>query len=380
MRGEMHAGTQAIVTAQLRRQGITPTKIRQKRKSHGKSIREKDIAFFTRQLSTMLKAGIPLLQSLSIIAQGHANPNFTQLLNDIKFDIESGGSLSQAFRRQPRYFDALYCNLIEAGEHGGILEELLERLSIYKEKTIALKAKIRSALFYPAAVLTVAFVVMAILMIFVVPSFKSIFTSFGATLPAPTLFVMSVSDLFVAYWYLVLGVPIASIILYLRALRRHERVQRLTDRILLKLPIFGEILRKATIARWSRTLATMFTAGTPLVESMSSVAGAAGNWVYYDATIQISQSVRIGTSLTHSMQNTHVFDSMVLQMVQIGEESGSLDTMLTKIAEFYEREVDDAVAAISSLIEPIIIVILGIMIGGMLVAMYLPIFKLGQVV
>ncbi|WER45540.1 type II secretion system F family protein [Cupriavidus sp. WKF15] len=378
--GEQRAENQAEVTAALRKQGLTVVKMKKRKAARGKKITEKDIAYFTRQLSTMLKAGIPLLQSIDIIARGHANPNFTQLLSDIRFDIESGSSMAQAFRRHPRYFDTLYCNLIDAGEQGGILDSLLERLSLYMEKTIALKSQIKSAMIYPIAVLTVAFAVTVILMLFVIPAFKGVFSSFGANLPAPTLVVIAISDFFVSYWYIVIGIPVGGIALYLRALKKSEKVQRSTDRMLLKLPIFGSLFRKAVIARWTRTLATMFAAGTPLVESMESVAGAAGNWVYYDATREIEQAVRIGTSLTNAMQATHVFDAMVLQMTQIGEESGALDNMLLKVAEFYEREVDDAVAAISSLIEPLIIVVLGVLIGGMVVAMYLPIFKLGQVV
>ncbi|GAB3089685.1 type 4 pilus assembly protein PilG [Cupriavidus yeoncheonensis] len=378
--GEQRAENQAEVTAALRKQGLTVVKMKKRKAARGKKITEKDIAYFTRQLSTMLKAGIPLLQSIDIIARGHANPNFTQLLADIRFDIESGSSMAQAFRRHPRYFDTLYCNLIDAGEQGGILDSLLERLSLYMEKTIALKSQIKSAMIYPIAVLTVAFAVTVILMLFVIPAFKGVFSSFGANLPAPTLVVIAISDFFVSYWYIVIGIPVGAISFYLRALKKSEKVQRSTDRIMLKLPIFGSLFRKAVIARWTRTLATMFAAGTPLVESMESVAGAAGNWVYYDATREIEQAVRIGTSLTNAMQATHVFDNMVLQMTQIGEESGALDNMLLKVAEFYEREVDDAVAAISSLIEPLIIVVLGVLIGGMVVAMYLPIFKLGQVV
>ena len=378
--GEMRAETQNDVHGVLRKQGISVTKLKRRRPARGRKITEKDITFFTRQLATMLKAGIPLLQAIDIIGRGHVNPNFTRLLNDIRFDIESGSSMAQAFRRHPRYFDSLYCNLIDAGEQGGILESLLDNLSLYKEKTIALKSKIRSAMIYPIAVLAVAFAVLVVLMLFVIPAFKDVFSSFGANLPTPTLLVIAMSDFFTDYWYLILGIPILAIVLYVRALRSSEKVQRITDRFLLRLPIFGPLLRKATIARWTRTLATMFAAGTPLVESMDSVAGAAGSWVYHDATLEIRQAVSIGTSLTNAMQATHVFDNMVLQMAQIGEESGSLDNMLTKVAEFYEREVDDAVAAISSLIEPIIIVVLGVLIGGMVIAMYLPIFKLGQVI
>jgi len=379
-KGEQRAESQAEVSASLRKQGLTIVKLKKRKAPRGRKITEKDVAYFTRQLSTMLKAGIPLLQSIDIVARGHSNPNFTQLLGEIRFDIESGSSMAMAFRRQPKYFDTLYCNLIDAGEQGGILDALLERLSVYMEKSIALKSQIKSAMIYPIAVLTVAFAVTVILMLFVIPAFKGVFSSFGANLPAPTLVVIAISDFFVSNWYIVVGAPILGIVSYARALKKSEKVQRFSDKALLKLPIFGSLFRKAVIARWTRTLATMFAAGTPLVESMESVAGAAGNWLYYDATREIEQSVRIGTSLTNAMQATHVFDNMVLQMTQIGEESGALDNMLLKVAEFYEREVDDAVAAISSLIEPFIIVILGVLIGGMVVAMYLPIFKLGQVV
>ena len=379
-KGEMRAESITEVNAILRKQGLSITKSKRRRAARGKKITPKDIAYFTRQLSTMLKAGVPLLQSIDIIAKGHANPNFTQLLTEIRVDIESGSSMAQAFRRHPKYFDTLYCNLIDAGEQGGILDALLERLSLYMEKSLALKAQIKSALIYPISVLTVAFLVTVVLMIFVVPSFKGVFSGFGADLPAPTLFVIAISDFFVKWWIPIVLGPIAGIALFSRAFKRSENVQRSTHRFILKIPIFGDIIRKATIARWTRTLATMFAAGTPLVESMESVAGAAGNWIYHDATLEVQQAVRIGTSLTNAMQATHVFDNMVLQMTQIGEESGALDNMLLKVAEFYEREVDDAVANISTLIEPIIIVFLGVLIGGMVVAMYLPIFKLGTVV
>ena len=379
-KGEMRPESITEVNAVLRKQGLSITKSKRRRAARGKKITPKDVAYFTRQLSTMLKAGVPLLQSVDIIAKGHANPNFTQLLTEIRVDIESGSSMAAAFRRHPKYFDALYCNLIDAGEQGGILDALLERLSMYMEKSLALKAQIKSAMIYPISVLTVAFAVTVVLMIFVVPSFKGVFSSFGADLPAPTLFVIAISDFFVKWWIPIVLGPVIGIALFTRAFKRSENVQRSTHRFILRIPIFGDIIRKATIARWTRTLATMFAAGTPLVESMDSVAGAAGNWIYHDATLEIQQAVRIGTSLTNAMQATHVFDNMVLQMTQIGEESGALDNMLLKVAEFYEREVDDAVANISTLIEPIIIVFLGVMIGGMVVAMYLPIFKLGTVV
>ncbi|MFN7607888.1 MAG: type II secretion system F family protein, partial [Ralstonia sp.] len=292
-KGEMRAESITEVNAILRKQGLSITKSKRRRAARGKKITPKDIAYFTRQLSTMLKAGVPLLQSIDIIAKGHANPNFTQLLTEIRVDIESGSSMAQAFRRHPKYFDTLYCNLIDAGEQGGILDALLERLSLYMEKSLALKAQIKSALIYPISVLTVAFLVTVVLMIFVVPSFKGVFSGFGADLPAPTLFVIAISDFFVKWWIPIVLGPIAGIALFSRAFKRSENVQRSTHRFILKIPIFGDIIRKATIARWTRTLATMFAAGTPLVESMESVAGAAGNWIYHDATLEVQQAVRI---------------------------------------------------------------------------------------
>jgi len=380
VRGEMRAGGETIVSATLRRQGILVSKIKKKSFSSGKAITEKDIALFTRQLATMMKAGVPLLQSFDIVGKGHTNPSVSKLILDIRGDIETGTSMSQAFRKYPLYFDPLFCNLVGAGEQAGILEDLLTRLAIYKEKTVAIKAKIKGALFYPVSILAVAFIVTAVIMIWVVPAFKSVFTSFGADLPAPTLIVMNISDVCVKYWYVVFGVPVAAIYLFMQAWKRNLELQRTMDRLLLKAPIFGDIVRKATVARWTRTLATMFAAGVPLVESLDSVGGAAGNAVYLDATIKIQNEVSSGTSLTMAMQNTNVFPNMVTQMVSIGEESGALDAMLGKVADFYEEEVDEAVANISSLMEPFIMVILGVLIGGLVIAMYLPIFKLGNVV
>ncbi|WP_424193940.1 type II secretion system F family protein [Ampullimonas aquatilis] len=380
IKGEMRAQGEAVVSATLRRQGITVSKVKKRRLSRGKKVTDKDIAMFTRQLATMMRAGVPLLQSFDIVAKGHANPSVTRLLNDIRGDIESGSSLAQAFRKYPLYFDALYCNLVAAGEQAGILESLLERLAMYKEKSLALKSKIKSALFYPVSILVVAFVVTAVIMIFVVPAFKDIFKTFGADLPAPTLVVMAISEFFVANWYLIFGGLFGGFYFFFQALRRSEKMQAFMDRSILKLPVVGDLLRKAAIARWTRTLATMFAAGVPLVEALDSVAGAAGNYVYKMATKEIQQDVSIGTSLTNSMQSVGVFPSMVTQMVAIGEESGALDHMLSKVAEFYEQEVDDAVDAMSSLMEPLIMVVLGTLIGGIVVAMYLPIFKLGQAV
>jgi len=380
VRGETRAAGENQVTAALRRQGVTPTKIKKRRMSAGKRIKPKDIAIFTRQLATMMKAGVPLLQAFDIVGRGNPNPNVTRLLNDIRSDVETGTSLSVAFRKYPLHFDALYCNLVEAGEAAGILDQLLDRLAVYMEKTEAMKSKIKSALMYPIAVLIVAFVVTAVIMIFVVPSFKEVFTSFGADLPAPTLLVIAMSEFFVAYWWLIFGGLFGGFYFFMQAWQRNIKVQIFMDRLMLKLPIFGVLVEKSSIARWTRTLSTMFAAGVPLVEALDSVGGAAGNYVFESATLKIQQEVSTGTALTAAMTNANLFPSMVLQMCAIGEESGSIDHMLGKAADFYESEVDDMVAGISSLMEPIIIVVLGTVIGGIVVAMYLPIFKLGQVV
>ena len=380
VRGEIRAGGEAIVNATLRRQGILVGKVKKKTFRSGKKITDKDISLFTRQLATMMKAGVPLLQSFDIVAKGHSNPSMSKLIMDIRGDVETGTSLNQAFRKFPLYFDPLFCNLVGAGEQAGILEDLLTRLAIYKEKTLAIKGKIKSALFYPISILVVAFVVTAVIMIFVVPAFKEVFRSFGADLPAPTLVVMAISDFFVANWYIIFGLMFGALYTFFQAWKRNLKVQRFMDRTLLHAPIFGAVIRKATIARWTRTLATMFAAGVPLVESLDSVGGAAGNAVYLDATKKIQTEVSTGTSLTVAMQNSGVFPNMVTQMVSIGEESGSLDQMLGKVADFFEAEVDEAVAAISSLMEPLIMVVLGVIIGGLVIAMYLPIFKLGAVV
>lgn len=380
VRGEMRAGGEAMVGATLRRQGILVQKVKKRRMGGGGSIKPKDIAIFTRQLATMMKAGVPLLQSFDIVARGSTNPKVTKLLNDIRGDVETGTSLSQAFRKHPMHFDALYCNLVEAGEAAGILETLLDRLAVYQEKTIAIKQKIKSALTYPIAVLVVAFIVVAVIMIFVIPAFKEVFTSFGADLPAPTLFVMAMSEIFVKYWWAIFGSIGGGIYFFLQTWKRSEPMQKRMDRLLLKMPVFGDLLFKSATARWTRTLSTMFAAGVPLVEALDSVGGAAGNAVFAEATEQIQKDVSTGTSLTNAMQAANLFPNMVLQMSAIGEESGSLDQMLGKAADFYEAEVDEAVKALSSLMEPFIIVILGTLIGGIVVSMYLPIFKLGQVV
>ncbi len=380
VRGELRAGGESVVNATLRRQGVLVTKVKKKTYRSGKKVSDKDITLFTRQLATMMKAGVPLLQSFDIVAKGNDNPSVSKLIQDIRADVETGTSLNQAFRKFPLYFDPLFCNLVGAGEQAGILEDLLTRLAIYKEKTLAIKAKIKSALFYPVAILAVAFIVTAVIMIWVVPAFKEVFKSFGADLPAPTLMVMAISDFFVSYWYLIFGLLFAGLYLFFQSWKRSLKMQRMMDKLLLKAPIFGAVIRKATIARWTRTLATMFAAGVPLVESLDSVGGAAGNAVYLDATKKIQNEVSTGTSLTAAMQNSDVFPNMVTQMVSIGEESGSLDNMLGKVADFYEDEVDEAVASLSSLMEPLIMVILGVLIGGLVIAMYLPIFKLGSVV
>jgi len=380
VRGELRASGENQVIASLRRQGVLATKVKKRKARGGKSIKPKDIAIFTRQLATMMKAGVPLLQAFDIVGRGNANASVTKLLADIRADVETGSSLSAAFRKFPKYFDSLYCNLVEAGEAAGILEDLLDRLATYMEKTEAIKSKIKSALMYPTSVVVVAFVVVAIIMIFVIPAFKQVFTSFGADLPAPTLFVMGMSEIFVAYWWLIFGVIGGGIYFFMQAWKRNERVQQFMDRLLLKLPIFGALIDKSCIARWTRTLATMLADGVPLVEALDSVGGASGNSVYANATTKIQQEVSTGTSLTSAMTNANLFPSMVLQMTAIGEESGSIDHMLGKAADFYEAEVDDMVAGLSSLMEPIIIVFLGVIIGGIVVSMYLPIFKLGQVV
>ncbi len=380
VRGETRAAGENQVRAALRRQGVIPTKIKKRRMSAGRTIKPKDMAIFTRQLATMMKAGVPLLQAFDIVGRGNPNPSVTKLLNDIRTDVETGTSLSVAFRKFPRYFDNLYCNLVEAGEQAGILDQLLDRLAVYMEKTEAIKSKIKSALMYPISVLVVAFVVVAVTMIFVIPAFKEVFTSFGADLPAPTLIVIAMSEIFVKYWWLIFGGIGGGFYFFMEAWRRSERMQMFMDRVMLKLPIFGALVDKSCIARWTRTLATMFAAGVPLVEALDSVGGASGNSVYQQATLKIQHEVSTGTALTVAMTNANLFPTMVLQMCAIGEESGSIDHMLGKAADFYEAEVDDMVAGISSLMEPIIIVVLGTVIGGIVVSMYLPIFKIGQVV
>jgi len=380
VRGEIRAVGENQVLASLRRQGIMPGKVKKRRMRSGKKITAKDLTLFTRQLATMMKAGVPLLQAFDIVGRGNANPSVTRLLNDIRNDVETGTSLSTAFRKYPIYFDNLYCNLVEAGEQAGILDQLLDRLAIYMEKTQAIKSKIKSALMYPISVIVVAFVVIAVIMIFVIPAFKQVFSSFGADLPAPTLLVIGMSEFFVAWWWLIFGGIGGGLYFFFQAWQRNRKMQQAMDRLMLRIPVFGALIDKSCIARWTRTLSTMFAAGVPLVEALDSVGGAAGNWLYEEATLKIQHEVSTGTSLTAAMANAHLFPSMVLQMCAIGEESGSIDHMLGKAADFYEAEVDDMVAGLSSLMEPIIIVFLGTIVGGIVVSMYLPIFKLGQVV
>lgn len=381
LKGEMRSNGDSFVKATLRRQGISATKVKKKSElSQGGKVSEKDVTLFTRQLATMMKSGVPLLQAFDIVGKGHNNPAVSKLLASIKADVETGSSLSAAFRKHPLHFDHLFCNLVGAGEQAGILDTLLDRLATYKEKILAIKRKIKSALMYPISIIVVAFVITAVIMIFVVPAFKELFSGFGADLPGPTLFVMAISDFFVSYWWAIFGSIGFGLWFFFYTWKRSEKMQATMDRLLLKIPIFGEVIRKATLARFARTLATMFTAGVPLVEALDSVAGASGNRVYHDATKKIQSEISTGTSLTVAMENADVFPNLMLQMTAIGEESGALDSMLSKVADFYEGEVDDAVAGLSSLMEPIIMVVLGVLIGGLVVALYLPIFKLGQVV
>ena len=380
VRGEVRATGEAQVNATLRRQGIKVDSVKKQRLGGGGSVSEKDITLFTRQLATMMKSGVPLLQSFDIVGKGHANPAVSRLLMEIKTDVETGSSLKQSFEKHPLYFDALFCNLVGAGEAAGILESLLDRLANYKEKIQAIKSKIKSALFYPLSIIVVAFVITAIIMIFVIPAFKAVFSSFGADLPAATLIVMAISDYFVRYWWLIFGGLGGAGYFFFYTWKRSAKMQIIMDRVMLRVPVFGDLIRKSSVARWTRTLSTMFAAGVPLVEALESVAGAAGNHEYYIATKKVQAEVSTGSSLTNSMQNVGVFNNMVCMMVQIGEESGSLDAMLAKVADFYEAVVDDAVDALASLMEPMIMVVLGTLIGGMVIAMYLPIFKLGSVV
>ncbi len=379
VRGDIRAPSESAANAALRRQGINVTKLKKQKTASGK-VSDKDITLFSRQLATMVKSGVPLLQSFDIVGKGTNNPALAKLLYDIKADVETGSNLATAFRKYPLYFDPLFCNLVEAGEQAGILDSLLDRLATYKEKTQAIKAKIKGALFYPVSILVVAFIITAVIMIFVVPAFKGVFASFGGELPAPTLVVIAISDGFVANWHIIFGGIYAVIYGFVQTFKRSRALQIAVDKYSLKLPVFGDLLVKSSIARWTRTLSTMFAAGVPLVDALDSVGGAAGNYVYTQGTLQIKNEVSTGSNLTSAMEASGLFPAMVTQMVAIGEESGQLDGMLGKTADFYEAEVDDAVEALSSLMEPLIMVFLGGLIGGLVVAMYLPIFKLGSVV
>lgn len=383
VKGEKKAPSEAVVRALLRKEGVQVTKIKKKPKPLFKSsqpITTADISIFARQLATMMSSGVPLVQSFEIVGNGHENPSMRDLILTIKSDVEAGGTLAEALRKHPAYFDNLFCNLVEAGEQAGILESLLGKVASYKEKSEAIKKKVKKALTYPIAVLIVAFIITAILMIFVVPVFSDMFKSFGGALPAPTQFVVAVSNIFVQYWYIIFGSVIGAVMAFKLANKHSKAFNEAMQRLSLKLPLFGDLLSKSALARFSRTLSTMFAAGTPLVEAMDSVAGATGNIVYYEAVMKIKQDVSVGTSLAAAMRDTGVFPNMAIQMVSIGEESGAIDAMLAKVADFYEEEVESLVDALSSLMEPMIMAFLGIVIGGLVVAMYLPIFKMGSVV
>ena len=384
LKGETRGNNVALIKADLRRQGINPIKVRKKSAlfatNRKKKITPKDIAVLSRQLATMMSAGVPLVQSFEIIGRGHENPSMQELILTIKADIEGGSSLTEALSKHPLYFDELFCNLVRAGEHAGILEGLLHKIATYKEKIEAIKGKIKKALFYPTAVIVVAFIVTAILLVYVVPQFESLFKGFGADLPAFTLFVLGISKIFQNWWWAIFGGIALAIYGFIEGKKRSPKLQHGLDRVVLKLPIIGPILNKAAIARYARTLSTMFAAGVPLVEAMQSVAGATGNVIYSEAVMQMRDNVSTGQQLQLAMRQTGLFPNMVVQMVAIGEESGSLDAMLGKVADFYEEEVDNAVDALSSLLEPLIMVVLGVLVGGLIIAMYLPIFKLGSVV
>lgn len=383
VKGEVGGQNISLVKASLRRQGINPTRVRKKAKplfGGKRRIKAKDIAIFSRQLATMMSSGVPLMQAFEIIGRGHENKGMQDLLMAVKTDIEGGSNLSDALAKHPHHFDELYVNLVQAGEHAGILDDILGKIATYKEKTESIKAKIKKAMFYPTAVLVVAFLITAILMIFVVPEFAKLFSGFGADLPAMTKFVVNLSEIFQNYWWAIFGSIAGVIIGVAQAKKRSRKFNHFLDRVMLKVPIIGMILNKAAIARYARTLSTMFAAGVPLVEAMQSVAGAVGNVVYGEAVIKMRDEVATGTQLNVSMAKAKLFPNMVVQMTAIGEEAGSVDAMLGKVADFYEEEVDNAVDSLSSLLEPFIMVILGTLVGGLVVAMYMPIFQMGKVV
>ena len=384
IKGETRAATVALARADLRRQGITPLKLKKKSSSifteRKKKITSKDITVFSRQLATMMSAGVPMVQAFDIVGKGHNNPSMQELILSIKADVEGGTALAASLRKQPLYFDDLFCNLVDAGEQAGVLETLLDKIATYKEKTESLKGKIKKALFYPTAVIVVAIIIVAIIMIFVIPQFKDLFSSFGADLPAFTLFVVGMSDFVAGWWWAILIGVAGAVFAASNVWKRSPRFRETVDRILLKVPVIGAILHKAALARFCRTTSTMFAAGVPLVEALQSVAGATGSTVYEKAVLVMRDDVATGQSLQLAMRQQGLFPHMVIQMVSIGEESGALDDMLAKVADFYEEEVDNAVDALSSLLEPMIMVILGTVIGGLVVALYLPIFQLGSVV
>ena len=383
VKGEMSGRNDALIKAQLRRQGVNPLKVKKKAKpwfGSGGSITAKEITVFSRQLATMMSSGVPLVQSFEIVGRGHENPAMQDLVMTIKADVEAGGNLNEAFGKHPKYFSELYVNLVQAGEHAGILEDILHKLATYMEKTEALKSKVKGALFYPTAVVVVAFIITMILMIFVIPQFQTLFDGFGADLPALTQVVINMSKWFQSNWYIMIGGIVGVVVGIMQLMKRSKKFAHFVDRFMLKMPVIGEILNKSAIARFARTLQTMFAAGTPLVEAMTSVAGACGNIVYYEAVMKMRDEVTTGTQMQVAMRDANIFPNMVIQMVAIGEESGALDTMLGKIADWYEQEVDDAVDALTSLLEPLIMAVLGVLIGGLVIAMYLPIFKMGQVI
>lgn len=385
-KGEMSGNSPTLIKAQLRRQGINPLKVKKKAKplfggaTKKKKITPKDIAIFSRQMATMMSSGVPLVQAFEIVGRGHENPSMQTMLLDIKNNIEGGNSFADSLAMFPDHFDGLYCNLVNAGEQAGILETMLNKVALYKEKIEAIKGKIKKAMFYPAAVIIAAFIVTAILLTFVVPQFATLFEGFGADLPAMTLMVVAMSDFMVESWYIVIGVIVAAVMVFTKTKKKSKAFRDFLDKSILKAPIFGALLHKAAIARFARTLSTMFAAGVPLVEAMTTVSGAAGNVVYENAILRMRDEISTGISLQQAMRQAQIFPNMVVQLVAIGEEAGSIDSMLAKVADFYEEEVDNAVDALSSLMEPLIMAFLGVIIGGLVIAMYLPIFKMGSVV
>ncbi len=380
VRGEVVAKDEEEARKKLQRRGIRPLRISKVKTARKRRITQEDITVFTRQLATMMKAGLPLMQAFEIVARGHSNPSMTEMLMQVRSDVEQGSALGKSFSKYPKYFDRFYCNLVSAGESGGVLESLLDKLAVYKEKTQAIKKKVKTALTYPIAIIVVAIALIFIMMMFVLPAFKEVYANMGAELPGLTQLVMNLSDLFVDYGWIMIILLIASAFGLYKLHEKSPIFQKRIDALILRLPIFGTIVRKATIARWARTTSTLFAAGVPLVEVLDSVAGASGNILYEEATQDIRAKVTQGLSLTSSMQSTDMFPNMVIQMAAIGEESGSLDDMLNKAAEFYEDEVDNSVSRLSALMEPIIMVVLGSLIGILLIAMYLPLFNLGNVV